>query len=474
MKKHNILKVVLISVLVLFLCTWLFPSYTLSSTELTEGARTQMGIFDLFAYPTLTLTYFGYIFVYVLLVGAFYGVANKIPAYRKLLDKIVKGYSNKAWLFLAISTVLIAVITSVTGMSFGIVFLFPLIISIVLLMGYNKLVAATVTVGASAVGMIGTTIGEQAVASINNALSSTVTITTTTEMITKIALLVISLIILVFNLLRYAKKTKGKMDNEDSEFVPEKVKATEVKSSSFVPFIVIFDLVVLIMIMSLIPWESVFKLDIFSTALKSIQDFNISDFTIFSKILGTVNAFGSWSMSGEVLTLLAVFTIVLGLFYKVKINDFIDNALAGMKKALFPAAMMVLVYTCLIIVTFHPFQLLFSKLLLGLTDGLNVVTMTAVAFISSIFNVDVSYAATSTLPYVATVITDTNMYSLIAVIFQSVFGLAVLVAPTSVILLGTLSYLHIPYGQWLKHIWKLFLQLLALLLVVFIIVLITL
>lgn len=466
MKKHNILKVVSISILVLFLCTWLFPSVTFQ-TELTEGARTQMGIFDLFAYPTLTLTYFGYVFIYVLLVGAFYGVASKIPAYRKLLDKIVKGFNKKEWLFLTISTILIAVITSVTGMSYGIIFVFPIIIAIVLLMGYNKIVAAMVTVGASAVGMIGTTIGETAVSAINELLNTT----TTTEIITKIALLVISLIILIFNLLRYAKKVKSKIDTEDLEFVPEKVKATEVKSTSIVPFVVIFDLVILIMLMSLIPWESVFELDVFSTALSEIQKFNISDFAIFAKLLGTVNAFGAWLMSGEILTLILVATIVLALIYNVKINDFIDNTISGMKKAIFPAAMMVLVYTCLIIVTFHPFQLFFTKLLLGLTEGFNVVTMTVVAFLSSIFNIDTTYVASSTLPYVTSVITNADMYPLISVIFQSVIGLTALVAPTSVILLGTLSYLHISYGQWLKHIWKLFLQLLALLLVIFIILL---
>ena len=42
-----------------------------------------------------------------------------------------------------------------------------------------------------------------------------------------------------------------------------------------------------------------------------------------------------------------------------------------------------------------------------------------------------------------------------------------LVAPTSLVLMGILSYLKIPYGKWFKTIWKLLLELLVLLLIVF-------
>ena len=49
------------------------------------------------------------------------------------------------------------------------------------------------------------------------------------------------------------------------------------------------------------------------------------------------------------------------------------------------------------------------------------------------------------------------------------YGLTMLVAPTSVILMGILTYLDIPYTKWLKTVWKLVLELLAVLLVVFII-----
>jgi uncharacterized ion transporter superfamily protein YfcC len=49
------------------------------------------------------------------------------------------------------------------------------------------------------------------------------------------------------------------------------------------------------------------------------------------------------------------------------------------------------------------------------------------------------------------------------------YGLTMLVAPTSLVLLATLSYLKITYKEWWKAIWKLALELFVILLVIFII-----
>ena len=96
--------------------------------------------------------------------------------------------------------------------------------------------------------------------------------------------------------------------------------------------------------------------------------------------------------------------------------------------------------------------------------------MSLVAFISSVFNVEITYSVTAALPYVASLITESTAYPLIAVIWQSMYGLAMLVAPTSVILMVTLSFMHISYGEWLKSVWKLFVELLVALLIIFTII----
>lgn len=542
MKKHNILKVVLLSILVAILCTWIFPSASYQSS-LTVGDRSQLGIFDLFSYVVELFRYFPYIVLMTLATGIFYGVAYKIPAYQVLLENLAKKFKGKENICLAVIMTLIAVIVSVSGLSFGIIFVFPFVISLVLLMGYNKLVAASVTVGSTIVGILGTTLGSNTTYYINAVLSTEVT----NEIITKVVILVVALVLLVYNVLAYAKKTKNntdkvvdfvpnKTEGKEEKIVEEKVskkadtkkadtkktasekeeksskktdtkkKATTKKTSSTKsktatkksstktraydlkskdltkvtvkpkkkvktwPFILVFDLAIVLLAISSFDWSGVFEIKIFSDALTAIKEFEIGGFPIFAKILGSVNAFGEWSLTSEMPALIIIASAFLAFIYGLKFDEFLDGVVDGVKKAIKPAIYMLLVYLVLVISTYNPFQLNITKFFLDMTKGLNVITMSIVALVSSVINIECTYVAQSTLPYVTSVITDSTLYPLLAIIFQSIYGLAMLVAPTSVILLGTLSYLGISYGQWLKHIWKLFLQLLIVLVIIFFVV----
>lgn len=539
MKKHNILKVILLSILVVVVCTWIFPQATYQY-EFQEGARSQLGIFDLSTYTIEGLfRYFSYVLVFVLTSGMFYGVAYRIPAYRALLDKLVEKFKGKENIFLAVTMALIAIIVSVSGLSFGMLFVFPFIISLVLLMGYNKLVAASVTVGSTIVGIMGTTLGISTTNYINLALG----IDFSSEMVTKVILLVIGLVLLIYNVLAYAKKTKNGVDRvvelvpvtknktandkvvnnvveekevskkEDKKETKKtsakketkkttttkkstsvkstktartttkkatKTKAYDLKSSTDTvvkvksknniktwPFVLVFDLVVLILILSTFQWTDVANVDWFTKALDAVNDFEIGGFPIFAKLLGNIQAFGSWSLGYEIPAMIVLATCFLAFIYGLKFDDFLDGIIDGMKRSMKPAIYMFLVYLVLIIVTFNPFQLNITKFFLNLTKGLNVITMTIIMAISSVLNIENVYVAQSQLPYITTIITDQTLYPLIGIICQSVYGLMMLIAPTSVILIGTLTYLDVPYTQWIKHIWKLFLELLLVLVVIF-------
>lgn len=539
MKKHNILKVILLSILVVVVCTWIFPKATYQY-EFQEGARSQLGIFDLSTYTIEGLfRYFSYVLVFVLTSGMFYGVAYRIPAYRALLDKLVEKFKGKENIFLAVTMALIAIIVSVSGLSFGMLFVFPFIISLVLLMGYNKLVAASVTVGSTIVGIMGTTLGISTTNYINLALG----IDFSSEMVTKVILLVIGLVLLIYNVLAYAKKTKNGVDRvlelvpiaknktandkvvnnvveekevskkEDKKETKKtstkketkkttttkkstsakstksaktatkkttKTKAYDLKSSTDTvvkvksknniktwPFVLVFDLVVLILILSTFQWTDVANVDWFTKALDAVNDFKIGGFPIFAKLLGNIQAFGSWSLGYEIPAMIVLATCFLAFIYGLKFDDFLDGIIDGMKRSMKPAIYMFLVYLVLIIVTFNPFQLNITKFFLNLTKGLNVITMTIIMTISSVLNIENVYVAQSQLPYITTIITDQTLYPLIGIICQSVYGLMMLIAPTSVILIGTLTYLDVPYTQWIKHIWKLFLELLLVLVVIF-------
>ena len=537
MKKHNTVKVVLITILVFLLLSWILPAAYYSGQYVDQG-RVQMGLYELFNYPLTALSYFGYIALFILFIGGFYGILYKIPAYRTFLDKIVSIFEGKEKIFLAIVSVLLAVGVSICGLQIAFAIFIPFIVALILLMGYDKIVAAMIIVGSMAAGLIGST---YAYANMN-VITSVLSLNLDYQIGVRFVILIVGIVLVLFNTFVYIKKymkitkpllkvnkevkievdvekkpstnsaakktnsktvakkntkasktakatksTKGKStknankaalkdnniivvkesitDNNDDYLIPEK----EGSSHKVWPFVVGFTLMFILLILAFITWgDNGFKISLFDNITKSVTEFKIFKFPIFSKLYGTMNAFGTWTLVDLFLPI-ALLTLILVIIYKVKIDDIFDGFASGVKKAVTPALIVILVYTCLVLVTYHPFQLTIYKAILGTSKKYNVFKAILTFGLAGVFNGDISYVAQSVIPYYTSIVTNIDKYPLIGVIFQSIYGLVTLFAPTSLILMGTLSFLNVSYKDWLKNIWKLLLELFVVLLIVFII-----
>ena len=549
-EKNNVLKVVLVTTLGLILLTWIFPAAYYSGEYIDQG-RIQMGLFDLFNYPLTALSYFGYITLFVLLVGGFYGILHKIPAYRTFLDKIVAISKGKEGIVLSVMMVLLAVITSVCGLQMGLILFFPMLASIILLMGYDKIVVALTLVGSTMVGIAGTTYGYSNTSILNSVLGLDIA----DNILVKIVILLAGLVLLIFNTLMYAKrvnvagktvlKTEKKVvktDEVEAKKAEEKTEMAKTASSkkvtkgtskttkstaskagktgtkkstttkktktsskssrkdikaaakgdevivvkeslmndsldSFVPtvvdskhkiwpIIVGFSLLFVIMILAFIPWNSSFAIEAFANASTAVTEFELFGFPIFAKLFGSFNSFGEWTIT-DLFLIMATVIVLLTVIYKIKLDDIFEGFANGIKKALVPAFITLIVYSCLVITTYHPFQLAIYKAVLSLTEGFNVVTTTIVAILTGFFNQDPAYAFQAVVPYFAGVVTNSDIYPVAAILFQSVYGVTMLVAPTSLILTVVLSYLGVSFKDWIKAVWKLLVELLVVLLIIF-------
>lgn len=560
MKKHNALKVVLASLIVLLVLSWIFPAAYFSSEFMDQG-RVQMGLFDFFEYPLTAISYFGYIPMYLLFVGGFYGVLYKIPAYRSLLDKVAakaKAHSN---ITIILMVVLLALGVSICGLQIGFALFIPFLVSVLLLMGYDNRIVAYTIVGALAAGLVGTTYGVQ-----NSALAiSVLSLNFDYQIGVRFVLLAVSVFLVILNVLltirrqeritvkeikldsnkketkveevvveeaeekpvkketkAAANKTtttkgagksagkgskgkgkakgkstsaKGKANstktnkstksknankaalkdgdvivakNEDNGYhllVPAEVDGTR----STWPITLLFTLLFVLMVLAFIPWgETGFNIPFFTNVTDAVLKFELFGFPLFAKLLGNVEAFGNWSVNQLFLPMgLALLLVVV--IYKVKFNDVLDGFKAGIRKAVVPALVGIAMYTILVIVTYHPYQLTIYKAILGLTKGFNIATTTLVSFLAAVFNSDPIYTAQSYLPYYVSVVTNADNYPLAGIIYQTIYGFTSLFAPTSLILMATLSYLKVNYLDWLKTAWKLLLELFVVLLIVFII-----
>ena len=105
MKKYNTLFVVVLTILIVALLTWILP-VTYLNGELVEAERARVGITELFSYPIFTYYNFIYVFLYLLFIGAIYGLLNKTGAYRILLDKVSNHVKGREILCLILTVLL--------------------------------------------------------------------------------------------------------------------------------------------------------------------------------------------------------------------------------------------------------------------------------------------------------------------------------------------------------------------------------
>ena len=146
MKKNGLFKLIAGTLLLAMILTFAIPG--------SSGERNYLGIGTAVISIAQTLSYFTDTIVLILLIGGFYGILNKTGAYKKLIDSIVTKYKdNKNFLVAVI--IIFALIASLTGISLPLFIFVPFVISIILLMGYDKLVALASTIGAILVGLLG-------------------------------------------------------------------------------------------------------------------------------------------------------------------------------------------------------------------------------------------------------------------------------------------------------------------------------
>ena len=462
MKKHGLLKGLLITLLIVVLASWALQITTVSGGEFISENGTKIGLFQIASYFGIAFQYFFQIFLYILAVGGLYGVLHKIPQYRVLLDKIADGFAGKEWIFMVITGIVLALLSSMAGLSLVLLLVFPFIISVVLLMGYDKITAAMLTVGSTIAGLIGSVFSSNDVYGITAVLSNIGEYASNSNVGFKIALLVVSLALVLVNTILYGKKHQDRDHLVKGIFVPEKVEA---ENERVYPLVIVLDLLLVVLALAFVTWD-IFNVEVFTDMTAKFVNPTGSAFTkgvygALNTVLGvqTSNAFGSWSLLEAALVVFLA-SWLLSFIYKKSFSRFLTDLGRGAKKAFYPAFLALLAYIVLIAASNFPFEMTLLKNIVSPTGGVQVITMCIVAIVYSIFTVELYYGITSASTYVLA-ITTAEKVGLVGLIWQAMYGLTMLVAPTSVILLATLSYLEVPYTKWLKAIWLLLLELLA-------------
>ena len=456
-KKFDLVKISGAMVLLTVLLTWIIPQGTFSGTEMQIGEITRIGIFDFFTYGLLGMYYFTVLVTFIFVLGGFYQVLSRIGGYQALITKLSKIFKKKEILFTLLVSFIFTAISAVTNEYILLLAVVPFIMSIMKEMKFDKISTFATTVGSILVGTIGSMYSTKIVGMNVQQFG----IEYSTLWYIKLIILLLSFILFnVFNILHLRKTQKNK-ESEPMEDVFEPANVT--KKKTIWPVAILLIIFAIISIMAYFPWEEVFEIKWFSNALKSIQEYKLFDSTIFAYILGEVKAFGSWDIFG-IQALMIITTLLLKWIYKLSFDDFLESFGEGLKKS---GKLVVLLLICYLVLEFtvmYPIVTTIVDWFISLSDKFNVVLTTISGLFTSLFTVEYQYTVSLIGAYLKSLFADN--VNQIAIILQTTFGLASMIAPSSAILMMGLSLCDIKFKDWLKYIWKFVLIMLVVLVLI--------
>ena len=525
MKKHSLLKTLAIVLLIVVLCTYVISSRgnLVSFLEFTKGTASYLGLGDVLIYFVQSFYHFFDTIVFVLVVGAFYGILNLVPAYKSFVNGIAKKFKDNNFRFVAVITIIFALIASLTGINLPLFIFVPFVVAILLAMGNDKLVSLSATVGGILVGFIGgifTTLRDP-----SNSYSVSYTTfdklvgldSNFTTIIPRIVILILGVGLLIWYIKKHMTNVKDKKVKYDMGEKLELVSKEADKAYSkvsFWPVIVLGGLVLKYLTV------------IFSTLISMPNWYNlVCNIVILVAVIVLIVIFRNSKKAISSNVMLAIILgctllfLILGLtpwstlFGMTFFDKVHTNLIASLKWGEFSAfenvissnfaafgswsswgsflLPMVMLLIMGIIIKFT-YKVKFDDIIDGSIEGakraLPSVLIVAVAYTVLVcsynngFMETVVEAAGSnvflqlivsmfgslfgvdlyyTLASTFSPILEavTDYGKVLAVAFPSVYGLVQLIGPTSLLLIIGLTYFDVPYRTWVKYIWRFVLML---------------
>lgn len=507
--KRNLLKAIGISFLIFVVLSWIIPVGTYSNGELTTNGIDAVGVFDLFSIPISTLLTFALYVVVFAAIGGLYGVMEKTGALPAWVENITKKFAGKEKGFLIFTIIFFVILSSVTGLALPLFVLIPLFAGVLFAMNYDKITAMASTVGAVLVGSICSTYGFNVTGYTKNILA----LDMNNQIVARLIILVLVTAALIFFILKFSKRVEAKAakkpaakkeavkevkaapkkaaakktttkkpaakktttkkttkKNTQSLAVAKDVKKVNAKQGiNTLPLIVIFVLMIVVTFVGMYNWYYAFGIEVFNDIHTAIMGVKIGDFPIFEHLLSGISQIGYWGNT-EFVIMMVIAAALIAWIYKLKLNTFVESFIAGVKKML-PTAIYAALASVILTVLYQAsyagtgtlVDTLYAKTF-GLTDDFNAVTTGVAALFGSFFYNDLYYLLAGMQTFLMGF--DAPALSVAGLVVQSIYGVGMIVFPTSVILIAGLSFFDVKFKDWFKYIWKFALAVFILLLIV--------
>ena len=429
------------------------------------------------------IQYYYYFFdtiIYIFVIGGLYGALNKVPQYKKLVRLVSQKMEGKRRLFVIISTIVFVLLTAVGGFNLLSLIFIPFVISVIILLGYDKLIALSSTVLATFVGIIGGVFlnfrdGTNQYASSFTTFDKIAGLNGHFEtIIFRIVLLVISTLLLVFFIVRYIRKYdngegEGQLSLNDVFNVDTKINVDDYKVW---PFVLMSCILFIVLVLGFMPWNDLFGIKCFDDFHTWITGLKIGNYAVFTNLISkNFVAFGRWGDLGNFMMAvicILIFLFILKFVSGVKFKELKNGFIYGVKKMIPGVMVLALAFSVLVAVYNSGFiETVINNFADSYSD--NAFIGAIISIFGTILNVDLFYVVAGVFSPLVSSLTDKANLNVYAVLFQSIYGLVQIFGPTSILLIVSLSYLDVPYSKWLKYIWRF---VLSLFIVIFIILMI--
>lgn len=467
--KYSLLKVIGIAFLVFACLSWIIPSGYFSNSKYIEygGGTTPVGLLGLFINPLYSFGIFAQYFLLFLAIGGFYGVLNATGVYGKLINKISNCFKTRKALCLILTVIIFSILASLIGNPTIIFILVPFGIAVTLNVGYSKVTALAATVGSTLVGIMGSIFGTDPIFISSLSVKVFNGIWTKVIFFTVITLLYTLFMLYQSGIIRIRKKknTDKKEVIGDKELEVTVYENNDNSKRSIVPLLIILFLSFLLIFVGVINWEYVFGIEIFNNFYTTVTEIEW-----LNKLFGYIPIIGYFG-NYDVTAILLVVTFLIKWIYSINFDTFVESFTEGVKKMIKPAVYVIFASVIFAVMVNGNYNIstTISSWILKINENFFVLIITLLGYVGAFFFNDFPYLINSM--YGALAAFDSNNYTIMCIILQASYGLAMLSLPVSVVLIGGLKYLNISYKEWMKYIYKFLLAALVIIVIFSLIVL---
>ena len=331
--------VLFILIIILAILTWIIPAGEYEKNEagqLVAGTyktvqSNPQGIYDIFMAPVyglignkLTTGSIGVAF-FILIIGGFLGVITETGALDIGIASVIKKNKGKEKRLIPLLMILFAIGGTTYGMAEETIAFYPLLIPIMIGVGFDTITAVAVILVGSQIGCLASTVNPFA----TGVASDTAGISIADGIVWRLVFLVVMVAISIFYVYSYATKIEK---NPEKSFVYSQRKenlelfkipeSSEAMTKKQLYILWIFILTFFIMILSLIPWGDF--------GIKIFEQFNdaLLGLPVIGGLFRHASPFGTWYFS-EITMLFFVSSVLIGVVYGMSEDKFLEVFLKG-------------------------------------------------------------------------------------------------------------------------------------------------